>query len=85
MTKASLKSEKNNIFNGPQSKNGLFMELEFRLEKCATVLLRIIVNEVVIYLSFRKIKKQNAFPCKFQKIPKGPLFHCQICVDQKYL
>ena len=33
----------------------------------------------------KKKKKQNAFPCKFQKILKGSSFHCQKYVDQKYL
>ena len=32
-----------------------------------------------------KIKKQNAFPCKFHKILKGSSFHCQKCADQIYL
>ena len=37
----------------------------------------IIKSEVVIFLLLRKIKKQNAFPYKFQKILKVPSFHCQ--------
>ena len=32
-----------------------------------------------------KIKKQNVFPWKFQKILKGTLFHCQNYEDQKHL
>ena len=28
-----------------------------------------------------KIKNQNAFSCKFQKISKGPPFHCEKLVD----
>ena len=37
-----------------------------------------------MFSSFRK-KKQNAFPCKFQKNLKEPSFHYQKCLDQKYL
>ena len=33
----------------------------------------------------KKIKKQNAYPCKFQKKLKVSSFHCHKCVDQKYL
>ena len=32
-----------------------------------------------------KIKKQNEFPSKFQKILKRPFFHRQRYVDQKSL
>ena len=32
-----------------------------------------------------QIKKQNVFPWKFQKMLKGPSFHCQKYVDQEYL
>ena len=45
----------------------------------------VVKKEVVMFLSFRKIKKQNAYPCKFQKKITGPPFHCQKRVDQKYL
>ena len=33
----------------------------------------------------KKIKKQNVYPCKFQKKLKVPPFHCHKCADQKYL
>ena len=38
-----------------------------------------------MFPSFRNINKQNAYPCKYQNNLKGPLFHCQKCLDQKYL
>ena len=31
-----------------------------------------------------KIKKQNAYLCRFQKKLKVPLFDCHKCVVQKY-
>ena len=33
----------------------------------------------------KKINKQDAYPCKFQKKLKVPPFHCHKCGDQKYL
>ena len=56
------------------------MELEFGLAKCTTVQVRL---QYLFHLE--KIKKQNAFPCKFRKNFKGPSFHCQKCLDEKYL
>ena len=33
---------------------------------------------------YHEVKKQNALPCKFQKILKKASFHFQNFVDQKY-
>ena len=38
-----------------------------------------------VFFHLEKIKKQNAFLCKFQRNLKGPPFRCQKCVDQKCL
>ena len=55
-------------------KQGLFMELEFRLSQCTTVHFKCIIkSEFVIFLSFRKNKETK---CRC---------HCQKYVDQKYL
>ena len=37
------------------------------------------------FFYLEKINKENAFASKFLKISKGPSFHCQKHVDQKYL
>ena len=60
------------------------MELEFRLAKCTTVHFKCVIkSKVVVFFHIEKIKKQNACPCKFQKILKGLSFHCQKFLDQK--
>ena len=62
------------------------MELEFRLPQCAAVHFKsIIKSEVVIFLSFRKKKEKKCISVQISKILKGPSFHCQKYVDQKYL
>ena len=42
-------------------------------------------KEVVMFLSFGKNKEPKWMPVKIEKKLKGPLFHFQKCVDQKYL
>ena len=49
------------------------MEPKFKLASCKTLHFKCISKrEVVMFLSFfKKIKKQNAYPCKFKKKIKG--------------
>ena len=63
------------------------MELEFKLAYCTTVhFKRIFKREVVIFLSFEKIKKKNAYPCKFQKkIKRAAVSFSEMCRSKIFM
>ena len=64
------------------------MELEFKLASCTTLHFKCIIKrEVVMFLSFfKKIKKQNAYPCKFKiKIKGAAVSLSQMCRSKMFV
>ena len=75
--------QKKSVLDGPSDQIQKFSKLHFCYDSKNVA--EITQIQVSNFLSLAEICRENAFPCNFHKIFKGPSFHCQKFLDLKSL